>query len=97
MEPIILPFLISCENCNKKIFIACNELELDSESSYDRGENSMGEETIFCFLLEKKCPRCGNHIKIEVERSEYPVGAYNFDICNITGASFIIEPKSFPV
>ena len=53
----------------------------------------MGDETIYDIRHEFECPECGNDIVITITGSEYPVGAYDYDNADISGARFIDVPS----
>ncbi len=38
------------------------------------------------------CEHCGNEISFRISGYEYPVGAFNYEDCNITGGRFEEEP-----
>lgn len=85
-------FDIRCHDCGERITIYKDELDVEV-SFYDHGENGMGDETIYDIRHKLECPECGNDIVITITGSEYPVGAYDYDNADISGAHFIDVPS----
>lgn len=85
-------FDIRCAECGERITIYKDDLDIE-ESFYDHGENGMGEEIIYDIRHELECPECGNDILVTITGSEYPVGAYDYDSADISGARFIDIPS----
>lgn len=85
-------FDIRCAECGERITIYKDDLDIE-ESFYDHGENGMGEEIIYDIRHELECPECSNDILITITGSEYPVGAYDYDSADISGARFIDIPS----
>ena len=85
-------FNIRCSVCGEVITILKDKLDVDT-SFYDHGENGMGEEMIYDIHHEMECPECGNRITIYITGSEYPIGAYDYDNAEISGADFIDTPS----
>ena len=57
MRVIPKSFGIHCRNCGKVITIDTDDLYVET-SSYDRGENCMGEEITYDVDHEIDCPFC---------------------------------------
>lgn len=85
-------FNIKCDKCGKTITIYKDDIDFDV-SSYDHGDNAMGEELIYYAEFEINCPRCNNTVKISISGNEYPIGAYDYDESKIYGGSFIDKPS----
>ena len=92
MEITTESFEIVCDTCGKKITIWRDDLDVDV-SSYDHGENGMGEEIIYTIEHEIECPCCENVISFTITGNEYPVGAYDYDSCEIFGGEFVEKPS----
>lgn len=92
MELLTKSFDIRCEECGEIITVFCDGLDPDI-SFYDHGENGMGDETIYYIEDELECPCCDHTIKFSITGCEYPVGAYDYDGCEIVGGSFVEEPR----
>ena len=92
MEITTESFEIVCDACGEKITIWRDDLDADV-SSYDHGENGMGEEIIYTIEHEIECPCCENVISFTITGNEYPVGAYDYDSCEIFGGEFVKKPS----
>ena len=91
MDLVENSFDVCCEECGDRISIFRDELEMD-KSFYLHGEYGMGIEWLYTIEHEIVCPVCGNPIKICIQGSEYPEGAFNFSDAEISGAEFIEKP-----
>ena len=85
-------FRVRCRRCHEVITVFADELEVEV-SSYDHGENGMGDETIYDIQHDMECPECGADISIHITGNEYPVGAYDYDDSQVSGADFIDVPS----
>lgn len=85
-------FRVRCRRCHEIITVFADELEVEV-SSYDHGENGMGDETIYDIQHDMECPECGADISIHITGNEYPVGAYDYDDSQVSGADFIDVPS----
>ena len=92
MDLISVSFDIRCHQCNEVITIFKDDLDIEV-SFYDHGENGMGTETIYEIQHELNCPECDNIIEITITGNEYPLGAYDYDSAEISGAEFINIPS----
>lgn len=92
MELTTDSFDIRCHECGEIITIFAEDLDVEV-SSYDHGENGMGDEAIYDIRHDIECPECGNKIEISITGNEYPVGAYDYDSAKIGGADFIDVPS----
>lgn len=92
MELTCDSFRVRCRRCNEIITVFTDDLEVDV-STYDHGENGMGDETIYDIQHDIECPECGTGIRISITGNEYPVGAYDYDSAHVSGADFIDVPS----
>lgn len=91
MDLVENSFDVCCEECGDRISIFRDELEMD-KSFYLHGEYGMGIEWLYTIEHEIECPMCGNLIKVSIQGSEYPDGAFNDSDAEISGAEFIEKP-----
>lgn len=82
---------IICDFCGEEISISSDDLDANT-SSYDHGENGMGEEIIYTIEHEEVCS-CGNVIAFTITGCEYPVDAYDYDNFEISGGKFEEKPS----
>lgn len=91
MDLVENSFDVCCEECGDRISIFRDELEME-KSFYLHGEYGMGIEWLYTIEHEIECPMCGNLIKVSIQGSEYPDGAFNYSDAEISGAEFIEKP-----
>lgn len=72
--PICHAVLVDCQECGESISEKLEIVNLEWESSDERG---MGEETQYSFTCEVQCPHCNHDFTVDGEVWEYPVGAIN--------------------
>lgn len=82
---------ICCNRCGRTLTIDKNEIDFYT-TSYDHGENGMGDEIEYSFEEEVECCHCGYNIGVRILGSEYPVEAFNYEDSEIVGGKFIIPP-----
>lgn len=77
-------FAITCNNCGTEHMFPPDESDFEPEYSSER---SMGEEIGWEWKYEFNCDNeaCAKEIDVEYQVWEYPVGAFNHEIINITG------------
>lgn len=80
-------FVVRCKNCSREHLIFADSLEV----SFAYDERPMGTETQCVFCGEMKC-RCGRELSYTITAVEYPIGAYDFHICESSGCDYIIKP-----
>lgn len=90
------PAKVRCNECGE-VQIIDQDFFDDDWSSYDHGDNAMGEEIDHCFIAEVDCANCGNSLRVETRCSEYPAGAFNYDTkCEASGCELMEEPSVEP-
>lgn len=91
MMELLEDVFIRCGRCRKVIGIHKEEFDFESYV-YDHGENGMGEEIEYWHEGGILCEYCGNEITFKISGYEYPVGAFNYEDCDIAGGRFEEEP-----
>lgn len=84
------PATVKCDVCGLKQIIDIDFFE-DNQVVYDHGDDAMGEEVDHSFVAEVQCIQCGNDLRIEARCSEYPAGAFNYDVEYDTEGCIIID------
>ncbi len=78
-------FTIKCSNCQEEIDFHSDDADFQSDGG---GERQMGPEYGYIWSSDFKCFECNQqNISIQYEVYEYPVGAFNNDKVEITGAT----------
>jgi len=78
-------FSIECEKCKEQIDFQPNETDFESDGG---GERQMGPENGYIWSYDFKCFECEEQdISIQYEVYEYPVGAFNNDSVELSGAT----------
>lgn len=90
MMELLEDVFIRCGRCGKVTGIHKEDFDFESYV-YDRGESRMGEEIEFRHEGYIECDHCGNEISFRISGYEYPVGAFNYEDCAITGGRFDVE------
>ena len=83
---------IRCKRCGEQFFISKDYIDFDSYV-ISHGENGMGDELEYRCEDNIICNNCGNTISFRIYGSEYPIGAFNYDDCEIEGGTFIEIPR----
>ena len=91
MMELLEDVFIRCGRCGKITGIHKEDFDFESYV-YDRGENGMGEEIEYRHEGGIECGNCGNEISFRISGYEYPVGAFNYEDCEIAGGRFEEEP-----
>ena len=91
MMELLEDVFIRCGRCGKVTRIHKEDFVFESYV-YDRGENCMGEEIEYRHDGYIECDHCGNEISFRISGYEYPVGAFNYEDCEIDGGRFEEEP-----
>lgn len=91
MMELINDIVIKCRSCGEIIVVSKDNYDYDTYS-YDHGENGMGDEIQYTLQDEIFCPECGNVISFSASGYEYPVGAFNFEDCEISGGDYEENP-----
>lgn len=91
MMELLEDVFIRCGRCGKVIGIHKEDFDFESYV-YDRGENRMGEEIEYRHEGGIECEHCDNEISFRISGYEYPVGAFNYEDCDIAGGRFEEEP-----
>ena len=92
MMELLEDVFIRCNRCGKVTGIHKEEFDFEPYV-YDHGDNRMGEEIEFRHDGYFECDQCGNEISFTISGFEYPVGAFNFEDCGITGGCFEKKPQ----
>lgn len=92
MMELLEDVFIRCDRCGKVTGIHKEDIEFET-NVYDHGDNGMGEEIEYWHDGYMECDRCGNEISFNISSYEYPVGAFNFEDCKISGGRFEEEPN----
>jgi hypothetical protein len=81
-------FALTCNECGEQYDFASDEVDFEAKYSDER---QMGQENGYEWNHSFNCSKkdCYNDIEIEYQVWEYPVGAFNHEIINITGAKEI--------
>lgn len=87
MLKLVQKIEIQCNKC-RRIFRIDPE-ELAFQISYSN--RPMGEDITYHCRDSFRC-QCGNIIDYDIQGTEYPVGAYDFDTSDCFGGKFIREP-----
>jgi hypothetical protein len=66
---------LTCNNCGTDYQFEDSELDFDCVSSDER---QMGPENEYVGQIEFDCDKCKNHITVEFDFWEYPIGALNY-------------------
>jgi hypothetical protein len=91
MMELLEDVFIRCDRCGKVTGIHKENFDFESYV-YDRGENGMGEEIEYRHDGYIECDHCGNEISFRISGYEYPVGAFNYEDCEIADGCFEEEP-----
>ena len=91
MMELLEDVFIRCGRCGKVTGIHKEDLDFESYV-YDHCENGMGEEIEYRHEGGIECGNCGNEISFRISGYEYPVGAFNYEDCEIAGGRFEEEP-----
>lgn len=91
MMELLKDVFIRCGRCGKVTGIHKEDFDFESYV-YDHGENRMGEEIEYRHDGYIECDHCGNEISFRISGYEYPVGAFNYEDCEIEGGRFQEEP-----
>lgn len=91
MMELLEDVFIRCGRCGKVTGIHKEDFDFESYV-YDHGENGMGEEIEYRHEGGIECGNCGNEISFRISGYEYPVGAFNYEDCEIAGGRFEEEP-----
>ena len=70
--------MVRCDHCDRVTKIYKDEIDFDT-TSYDHGDNCMGEEIETYFDEEIECSHCGHNMRLRISGFEYPIGCYNND------------------
>ena len=93
---VTTPAIVKCNECGYEQIIDSDFFD-DDPSSYDHGDNAMGEEIDHLFIAEVDCDICRNSLRVEARCSEYPVGAFNYDTeYEASGCEILIKPSVDP-
>ena len=91
MMELLEDVFIRCDRCGKITGIHKEDFDFESHVC-DRSENRMGEEIEYLHDNNIECDHCGNEISFRISGYEYPVGAFNYEDCEIAGGRFEEEP-----
>ena len=91
MMELLENVFIRCGRCGKVTGIHKEDFDFETYV-YDHGDNAMGEEIEFRHEGYIECDYCGNEISFRISGYEYPVGAFNYEDCEIAGGSFEEAP-----
>lgn len=72
-----------CGHCEHSFHIDAEDLAIDQVGIDER---QMGPEILFEGTAELNCPKCGGHIQVSLDASEYPIGVTNYSEMHIEGA-----------
>lgn len=91
MMELLNDIVIRCGKCMESLVFP--KANFDANTYFEsHSENGMGDEAVYLIDDDLECAKCGNKISIKVYGSEYPVGAFNFENCEIDGGTFIEQP-----
>jgi hypothetical protein len=91
MMELMDDLLVRCDECGGIIRICRDDIDFEI-SSYDHGENGMGDETEYYCGFSAICGNCGSEIDIRISGYEYPAGAFNYESSEIDGGEFLEMP-----
>lgn len=91
MMELLEDVFIRCGRCGKITGIHKEDIEFET-CVYDHGENGMGEEIEYLHDGYIVCDHCGNEISFRISGYEYPIGAFNYEDCEIAGERFEESP-----
>lgn len=82
---------ICCGRCSRTSTINKDEIDFYA-TSYDHGENGMGDEIETYCDGEVECSHCGYNMRLHISGFEYPIGCYNNEDSEIIGGDFVTPP-----
>lgn len=82
---------VRCNNCGRVTTVYKDEIDFYT-TSYDHGENCMGEEIGYYSDGKIECCYCGQNMKLHISGFEYPIGAFDSEDSDIIGGAFVISP-----
>lgn len=83
---------ICCNRCGRTTTIYKDEIDFYT-TSYDYGENGMGDEIETYSDGEIECSNCGQNMRLHISGFEYPIGCYNNEDSDIIGGEFVVPPQ----